>query len=1026
MVHTVNAGQTPRSSTSLLLAALLLSCGGAPVAPPAPAELPSPAGASATRGEAARYLVPGAHRIERSDDGVDRVVIDGRRMELRGAELLRLGSAEPELQGGGVAPAWAGEGPNRYVFWRGRELYGAATFDGALHPIATLPAEPQHTFDWVSGVGLHLPGGALVVSPLGSRPLPLGRPAVLRALAADARRALALDGLGSAWLTLDGGGSFKDIRAELGTIDQIEIRGASIAVGLGGGRERFIGPSGAIEDTRAGSSDAGAATRDEDLDLWPVGHEAGALEAAVRTGLPLPDGGVVIAARGFVGRFDPRALRTTSVAPLGDLAGKDAECSAFRARDADLLVCADRERATVIDLAGAPRVERTFDLGGAPDLDRFLGADGEALGFLGACDGRARRASDEPLAGIEAPSPSPSKSAVFCVRKARDAWVEHRLDPVDAAEVVAWIPRFGGGAAAIVARPGAFVSDAERVRVRGDLRVVRVARSEPPLAFQGYSQRSAALLDRSLIVRPDATIEGFVPGSSATEAVLSLSIDARGRVRAYPGPPRAGSVVSAGRFALAHSEEGRLFETVDFGHRWIEVPPPPGASLRSPSHCSPVGCAIGSFVRLGWSGPRGEPLGDPRDDPRDRPQIQRPVPTPVIRLACRFDGPADGKRSAEPYGFGYSAVTSPRGLATVRLGTLGVATFPWGNMGAMTPQGDLELGWVAPLDLQGVVQRRTFSFARAGITAGSPRLREMRLGYLLDPTGELDLLPIGYRDTCPSTLLEQAGLARPLGGCAEDRAVGVDLGGRVVVLRPAYDALVVSAADPPPRRDDGDPRGGKPARAVDPARTALRSALHELRRTPAPSGLRSFALGAGARDGEPVVLVMDVNGEALLAPIDADTGTRGVEERLLPLAAAALGTDAACSGGQRPGEARVVLPFEAAIGLDRSSLRGVLATGSAGVAVLRWSRDRVCLDAVELAVRDERYEPDLGLYEGSGAVRKLIARFTAPGTARPAAKARAAKDPGGGAAALVLIGQGYELRQPLRCTGLLPGEQAPP
>ncbi|MEO7330464.1 MAG: hypothetical protein ABI193_17950, partial [Minicystis sp.] len=391
---------------------------------------------------------------------------------------------------------------------------------------------------------------------------------------------------------------------------------------------------------------------------------------------------------------------------------------------------------------------------------------------------------------------------------------------------------------------------------------------------------------------------------------------------------------------------------------------------------------------------------------------------------CSFDGPAQGKRAAEPYGFGYFPQATPRGMATVRIGALGVATFPWSNMGAMAPQGDLELGWLSPFDLRGIVHRRTLSFARAGIGVGSPRLREMRLGYLLDPESNLDLLPIGTRDLCPATLLAIAGLGRPLGGCAEDRAVGVDLGARVVVLRPASDALIVSAADPPPRRRDEGPRAARRAPSAEPVGVAIPSALHELHRTPVPSGLRSFALGAGVRDGKPVTLVLDVNGEALLAPVDAEAGTLGAAERVPPLAAAALGSDPACAGGQRPGEARIVLPFEGAIGLDRAALRGVLATGSAGVAVLRWSRDRVCLDAVEMAVRDERYEPDLGFYEGSGAVRKLVARFTAASGARP--RTGATKDPGAGNAALVLIGQGFELRQPLRCEGLLPGEPASP
>jgi hypothetical protein len=955
----------------------------------------------------ARYLVPGASRVERTEDGVDHVVIDGRRMELRGVELVALGPAEPELSGGGVAPPWAGEGPSRYVFWKGRELYGAATFAGPLHWIATLPAEPQYTFDWLDGTGLHLPGGALVMSPLGLRPRPLGLPAVLRAVAADAKRALALDGLGGAWLTLDGGGAFKDIRPELGTIQQIAVRGEAIAVSLADGRERFIGRAGSIDERLRGPSGAAAALRDEDLDLWPLGGEAGALGLAVRTGLPLPDGGLILASGAFVGRFDPRSFRTTSVAPLGDLAGDEAECFAFRAHDADLLLCADRERATVIDLAGAPRVERTFEIGGAPDRDRFLGADGEALGFLGACDGRAPRPAGDPLPGADASALSPSRSEVFCVRKAHDEWVEHRLDTVDtvdaadAADVVAWIPRFGGGAAAIVARPGAFVAEAERVSVRGALRVIHVARSEPPLAFNGYSPRAAAILDRSLIIHADDSIEGFVPGSSATEAVLSLSIDARGHVRAHPGPPRAGNVVSAGRFALAHSEEGRLFETVDFGRRWIEVPPPPGGAPRAPSSCSPAGCAIGSFVRLGWTGSAAAVApADLPEESRERASSPRAVPIPALRLACGVDGPAEGKRSPEPYGFGYSAAAPQRGLLAVRVGSIGAATAPWNNGSAMATPGDVELGWITPLDPAGTVHRRTLSLARTGLVNGNTRLREMRLGYLLQPDGGLGLLPIGYRDACPATLLELAGLVRPLGGCVEDRAVGVDLGERVLSLRPAYDALVVSSA-------------------------AERGALRELHRTPLPGGLRSFAFGAGARDGQPVILVVDVNGEALLAPIDPDAGTLGPEERLPRLAAAALGSAPACAGGQRPGEARVVLPFEGLFGLDRAALPGVLTIAGGGVAVLRWSRQRVCLDAVEIAVRDERHEPDLSLYEGSGAVRKLIARFVPASGARPKGKPAAPRD-AAAQAALVLIGQGYELHQPLRCTGLVPGELPAP
>src|SRR4051812_14629995 len=119
-------------SAALVLALGPLAC-GAPVPPPAPpGRMPPPRAEAVPLISPARYLVPDAAWIERASDGLDRVVVNGRRMEVRGAETVRLGPADPEVLGGAVAPPWAGSGPSRYVFWKGRELYGAETFDGAL------------------------------------------------------------------------------------------------------------------------------------------------------------------------------------------------------------------------------------------------------------------------------------------------------------------------------------------------------------------------------------------------------------------------------------------------------------------------------------------------------------------------------------------------------------------------------------------------------------------------------------------------------------------------------------------------------------------------------------------------------------------------------------------------------------------------------------------------------------------------------------------------------------------------------
>jgi hypothetical protein len=73
--------------------------------------------------------------------------------------------------------------------------------------------------------------------------------------------------------------------------------------------------------------------------------------------------------------------------------------------------------------------------------------------------------------------------------------------------------------------------------------------------------------------------------------------------------------------------------------------------------------------------------------------------------------------------------------------------------------------------------------------------------------------------------------------------------------------------------------------------------------------------------------------------------------------------------------------------------------------VLRWSRDRVCLDALEMRVRDERFDETPSSREPRGSLHKLVARF--------------GRD--GGKATLVEIEPGVEVRQRLLCRGLSVG-----
>lgn len=977
----------PRLAPAALIA--LAGC-GAPVRdapappPPVPAHAPAPA---------PRWLVIHSSWIERGEDGLDHVVAGGRRLEVRGMEIVRAAPADPEVDGGARAPSFSPQGPSRYVFWKGAKLYTAASFAGPLAPLAAIPAEPVASFDWLSGAGLIFPGGAVVVPAKGGPPAPLGVAGAVDALAADARRAVAFTALGHALVTADGGATYRDVSADLGPFLALAVRGDALTVRLADGRSRVITPSGSVASASPEVIAAPPRGRRpvEDPDRFPGGSAVWAVDAAVQAGLPLPDGGLAVPTRGFVGRLDEASLTTTSLAAL-DPGLASAECVAFRAPDGPMLACAGEGRAALVDISGAPRTERTFDFKVTDDeRDRFVGADGEALGYLGPCDGAPDPTPDvEVVIAGETYNASRQRSPVFCVRAGRDTWIEHRLDPADATDVIAWIPRAGGGAVALVARPGTFLDDRERVTARGGLRVVRVARNEPPLAVSAYSWDQAAVLNRSLRVSADDTIEGWLAVGLGVSSIISIEIDAAGHPRAFPEPPRAGPLSTAGRFALTRADDGKLWETADFGHRWTIVDPPPGFARERIRSCSPAGCRFGSFARLGWSEP-GTPGAVSFDgaaavDLREKGRVRRDPPAPIVRLACAFAGPPESRRVPDSGGFGYTQVPKPRNAA-VRIGTMGVASVPRGS-GPIALAGDVDLGWLTPLDVSGAVHRAAIPLAAFASADGEVSTHELEIGWALAPDGSIDAVPAGSPDHCPARILTRAGITLPISGCVEPPLLGAEARGRLYLLHPDLDTLRVFTAPAPPRR------GLPPSGAV---------ALREIASIHAGGAIHGVSVAAGTRAGLPVAVAVDRLGDASLAPLDPDRGTLGAEERLAPLRAIRLGTDPACA--PRPDDARALLVTEGAIGLDRAGLRGLApaAPGTPGLAVVRWSRDRACLDAVEIPVRDERFDEGPGMYEPPGAVRKVIARFDNHAPAR---------------AALVSVSPGAEVRQPLSCSGI--------
>jgi hypothetical protein len=331
---------------------------------------------------------------------------------------------------------------------------------------------------------------------------------------------------------------------------------------------------------------------------------------------------------------------------------------------------------------------------------------------------------------------------------------------------------------------------------------------------------------------------------------------------------------------------------------------------------------------------------------------------------------------------------------------------PWGS--AVLPQsGDAELAWVAPLDLTGAIRRATLSLANVLAGKAARRFYEVRLGYLLSDRGSVQPFALGSPEVCAAPLLDGAGVTRPLGGCLGDPSVAVALEARhrgascgrdacpplarVLAARVRGDALVLSSIETSIERSSP-----KPGSVPHPAASS-----HEIGRIGVPVGARARLLGLGVRRSEPVLVAIDADGETILAPIDDERGTLGPEEPLASLRSAILASDPSCES-KAPDEARILVSFEGEIGLAGDALPGVASAGSQGFVVARWSRDRVCLDALEIPVHDERFESDPGGYEPPGTVRKIV-------VAPRDSNARSLD------ASLLEIGNGFEIRQPLRC-----------
>jgi hypothetical protein len=966
-------------------------------------------------------------------------IVDGLRVVSSGGVLRAAKDvAEPPLTAVERIPQWLGGG---YLFRSPSALYRAETFEGALQPIATLPATVHRISFGPKTMLVRCENGERWVfeMPSGKR-APLEPQGLADVAALRDGRAAAFTDAGSALVTSDGGAHWQDVTAQLrGKPDKVLVHEEALWIVDSAGKAARVEAGG-----RLASFDRPPAVKPPELrpkdPRWR--SDESPVRKALRLGAPLDDSSAIVASDGDIVRVNVVTGEIVSVSP-GKLP-PDSTCEAVRTTDDIVLVCASKSGSPFVasHVTGdkAPLIEQTF-----PQAGQFYASDDGSLAFAGPC----RRAKV-------------SRSLV-CVRSQAGSWQELDLDNVGDAgtfEVSRWVPRPDGTAIGFVVGQAPGLVDART----GELHpwtLDAIPTQVRPALLQGTGGKShyygkggyyypggeARLVDRAW-TWTGAGLRGWADGG------VAVDVQADGSIAVSPFSFER--IAHSGSFALARQRDGRVWQTIDRGAHWVEVAAPLLARAAAQSYqndprfCSAMGCDLGSWYRLGWLASAPVPLTPPAVASAPA-QIDRDA---FPLLACKLAGESKltaiprGESSPEDLGLGASrvpvsndarsievlrsafgrlAANPPHGADTSSDGDFSsLRALTWGYVvqengdtySVQGPSKDLasfrrNLAFVAPFDPAGAVRKT--SFGAYDVVAGG---RGLGSGLRMLDVFRDDLTIIG--GVAPVTPADAAGPDDLLffGTGSDKQIVGVarSVQGRVrlvVRVRALDDATPVSAVSLPNDEIavlEVDGNGASHAFKLGGA-SAAATDLFDL---PAPPGseyypANSDALAVGPR-GEIAVLRTPSGSEPPSArdPALLITPSGGAPIALAPWSTIEPADSAACKGDASGWRATLhaIGPWLRVSGGEQLRVNEEAPM----LARVRWSTARVCLEAVELRLPDheqristagqarpQRVDYDASFFEAT-LEPWLVARFV-----------------GAPAAARLAIAPGIEQRQPMQC-----------
>jgi hypothetical protein len=989
----------------------------------------------------------------------DRVVSTGVRLELSPAgevissawETDKASGSDLLVGGLALAPHLGGG----YLFWSQTRVFRAAEFTGPLVPVGL--GVPDAGEMNVRGIrnGLR---GAMIATDSGPRELlpgatvatPFPDAGINDLAALDASRAIRLDAFGRPSWTVDGGKTWNDASHLLG----LGVRGIAVApdemwfetnqgratLGREGALVDPDGPNYRYVDYQRPFQMMFKGTRaDRDEQYYWGYREFQPLQSAIASGVRLPDGSGLGVMRGAVAKVDLSTGKILSLA--ADWIPNGIECQPLQLDGSILFACGsdDYQGGSYVlrtDGTEPPRVERLFT-----DDGIFVTDDAGGFGFTGSCKAEPKFVDPDRYYGRygrygydEGEPQEQSVQPVMCVRRGPDDWVERRLSLDEDTSLVAWIPRKDGTAVALVRGTGRGASlpdlahDSQRETSQNGVRVVRVfqevegwywsAQLARNYYNRGYGQQS--ILDRRLRALDDGTIVGWLGTSEQTESYsyqpakwIGGALRPGGRTEVFELPATPLTMAIGGAFGVLTTREGKMYETTDRGRTWRSA----GTSALSPGTmqgtCSIQGCAFSSGARLGW----GTTAVKPRvtEEKREEPPKARPA---VPQIVCEPVGTPKAEQSTTSPAAAQLGSQAKITLQTTFGATLEMIRETPDALSSASPYS--RYGYPPPIPVPTAAPSASASAKPKGGKAAPVRTHTLVFRPPLDP-----LAPIARLNATNAAVAGYRGrtMAVPLLGAGNDISF-LFYADQTEAIVDRNDLVTIPLFDT--RRyyyyydqNTGVAAGLRTAnnRALILGDNRRRSTLEEHGASPQKPAFyyafdrdvnRRRGLTLGRRDdGAPGFLVLDAAAPetAGVAPFDRVATALGGVTKLAPWSTLVTADDAACRADKKGYRALVNVDPSLWFSLDSAKLPGV-TLGKQGIALVRWSEERVCLEGIDVAVIDPRRRAD------SPSGESLVVRWGAAPAAKAGAKDKDAVPPGQVVGAL----RSLELMQPLTCS----------